>query len=373
MYTNVIVSKGKYDTDSHECIERCIRNICRRKFDTSEILMKKYNFTCIKYFTSHKEEFSEERVRETSDDIFPLVFLYVKKGLCKLEWVLDSVYHEAKDLSGVYDRKYKTSELLVEEKQYIFLNPFVKYQVSSACKDDCVVIHERSLRSLDAILPSPKRKKTCDHGVAKPEFCPISSESLSKLRPGHKLNDEIVDRYSMILNERNYASRCLLVFRCDTFRTYHKRGMFPSYNFQRWFPIPYGESYDMNRLPFKYYVMPINIHDGHWTMAILDMSQSNHSVTFYDSYYKGCKLHERIKRFYVDLKRQLHIANVRINDVALNTYAGPKQSNGVDCGVFMIMCIEHMFKHKNLSGFDRTPHDGIAITETREKILRRIQ
>lgn len=377
MYTNVIVSKGKYNTDSAESIGCALKKFHEGEVSISDMDVSEYNHTNIRYFRSQSSLLDK---KFTFNSVLPLLFIYVKRGSCKLEWVWDSVYHEHAEINNVYDKKYNTFSLDIEENRYIFLNTHVKYQISSARKNEVVIVHTRMITD-PSVETQHKRQKTIH--LCKPEFCPISKQSLVRLRPGEKLNDEIVDRYTMLLNEQNYERKFMLVFRCDIFRTYYKsasirdtksddRHCFPEYNFQRWFNVPYGEYYDDDRLNFEYFSVPINVHDGHWTVAILDMRKDSHNIFFYDSYYEGCKYSKELIKFYIDLKLNLQICRISREDVQIAIYKGPKQSNGHDCGVYMLMCIEYYFDNKKLNKFSGISHTRKDILEKRSYIHRKI-
>jgi hypothetical protein len=186
----------------------------------------------------------------------------------------------------------------------------------------------------------------------------INKETIIKLRPGVWLNDEIVNFYMKMLQKRDddlvekYPSRDpSYYFNSFFIAKLLDEGGYKYKNVKNWSERAKINIFKMNKIFF-----PVNISNNHWTMAVIYMKKKQ--ICYYDSfhetgerYLKGL-LHyivdegnKLLKKKYIedDEAKQLNLPVDRI-EWSLIPFGenSPIQRNGLDCGVFSIMCADFL-------------------------------
>jgi sentrin-specific protease 1 len=160
----------------------------------------------------------------------------------------------------------------------------------------------------------------------------ITGETMRRLQEKQWLNDEIINFYMKLLQERdkelckNFADRSPSYFFSSHFMDLLKTR--DEYNFQkvrRWAKdVPMSEQ---RRIYF-----PININNQHWALAVVHMDIKE--IRYYDSIFgenKGNPYMESLLRWLKDVGiKTSDWKCVGVRDI-------PQQNNGSDCGMFTIL------------------------------------
>jgi sentrin-specific protease 1 len=174
---------------------------------------------------------------------------------------------------------------------------------------------------------------------------PIINSTIIRLRPGVWLNDEIVNFYMSMLQERDkelvrrYPKRLPSFFFNSYFITeLLDKGGYKYANVERWSTRFKINIFEMNKIFF-----PVNIANNHWTMAIINMSKKQ--VCYYDSFHaKGERYLNGLLNYIVDEGKTKY--NMTIDKSEWSFISGdnssPRQTNGCDCGVFSVMCADFL-------------------------------
>ena len=181
----------------------------------------------------------------------------------------------------------------------------------------------------------------------------ITVSKLFCLRPNTWLNDEIVNFYMCMLQERD--ERLCDVHNGASSSGGNGNGRLRSHYFNSFFisKLLEGGSYsyaNVKRWSKKFDVfaldkvfMPINLHNTHWVMAVVHVVRKE--IHYYDSMSgSGRKYLQAILRWLQDEARekkqvQLDASAWQLIDQEDDV---PQQHNGVDCGVFSIICADYV-------------------------------
>lgn len=169
----------------------------------------------------------------------------------------------------------------------------------------------------------------------------ITVKVVKCLRPGEWLNDEVINFYMNLLNERNAKLRGLGqdVPYCFCWNSFF------------WTKLcsENGQSYDYSQVKrwskkrqldvFKLDLMcvPVNVRNVHWALGVVNFRLKK--ITFLDSFQSNIPPRE----FYAGICRYLHDEHIDKKGLPLtkgwvfdsNLYSPvPQQNNGSDCGVF---------------------------------------
>jgi len=108
--------------------------------------------------------------------------------------------------------------------------------------------------------------------------------------------------------------------------------------------VPGGDIFNLDKV-----FMPINIKDTHWSLGVIFVKEKR--IQYYDSlgwdgtYYLRV-LHEYIKDEWRCKKgTEMKLSGWTLVNTTMDT---PKQGNGFDCGVFIMMFAECSFKQDRL-------------------------
>ena len=80
---------------------------------------------------------------------------------------------------------------------------------------------------------------------------------------------------------------------------------------------------------------PVNLGNYHWALAVVYMKEK--CITYYDSLgYDGTKYMDGLMKWIVDEAKKRRV-EIEEDKWSANRVDPPKQTNGYDCGVFLIM------------------------------------
>eukprot|EP01039_Chlorochromonas_danica_P002907 gene2907-3173_t len=170
----------------------------------------------------------------------------------------------------------------------------------------------------------------------------MTREKIVCLREYTWLNDEVINFYMCMLQERDKAL-------CEKYT-----GRKPSHYFNSFFmtKLQEGGKYaysQVRRWSRKFDVfalekvfIPINIHNTHWTLAVVYMQEKK--IVFYDSMSGGGMVYLRdLKRWVADEHRDKKGTDLDMSSWTTMSAQGiPQQRNGYDCGVFVVMCADYL-------------------------------
>ncbi len=199
-------------------------------------------------------------------------------------------------------------------------------------------IPEGEIQRFQAILSGPGT-----HEVVIEKFnIDMTRNKLHCLRRATWLNDEVINFYMNLLQERN-TTRCAAT-----------SGKLTSHYFNSFFlsKLTEGNKYtysNVKRWTKKFDItqkekifIPVNLSNTHWTMMIIFMQQKK--ICYYDSMSGSGMRHMRhvlqwIKDDIQDKRKEVIDTNEwKLIDVA-NV---PQQCNGYDCGMFSIFCADYV-------------------------------
>lgn len=158
------------------------------------------------------------------------------------------------------------------------------------------------------------------------------------------LNDEVVNFYMCLLQDRD--QRLCAASSGNRMPSYYFNSFFIAKllendqytygNVKRW--SKKFDAFAMDKI-----FMPINLNNTHWVMAVVHMQLKE--IHYYDSMSGGGRKYlEAIRRWLVDEMKDKKKADYDVSDWKLidRERHVPQQQNGVDCGVFSIICADYL-------------------------------
>jgi hypothetical protein len=98
-------------------------------------------------------------------------------------------------------------------------------------------------------------------------------------------------------------------------------------------------------------LMPVHINGDHWVLAFIDFKNKHYS--YYDSFQHSRPIiKENLRRLLKDAhQHQDPEGNFSLNEWTTdrNGMKGPRQTNSIDCGVFLCLAARHLLLNDNLS------------------------
>ena len=202
---------------------------------------------------------------------------------------------------------------------------------------------------------SPEETKSVNDVLRRPENntdarpikfdIPIINSTIVRLRPGVWLNDEIVNFYMSMLQERDKELVSIYPKRVPSyyFNSYFiakllDEGGYKYANVKRWSSKAKINIFELNKIFF-----PVNIANNHWTMAIINMKKKQ--ICYYDSFHaKGERYLNGLLNYIVDEGMTKYNMTVDRSEWSFisGDSSSPRQTNGCDCGVFSIMCADFL-------------------------------
>lgn len=167
----------------------------------------------------------------------------------------------------------------------------------------------------------------------------ITRDKMRCLRPGQWLNDEVINFYFKLLQERGKllqgAPKCWFP---NSFFWPKLSGNNSSYSYKevkRWTIKAKIDIFELDLICF-----PMNIGESHWAMGVIDLT--SHGFRYFDSMF--CRPHKNFVPFlrkYVQdehkAKKGKALDGVEDWELILHEKPVPQQENGYDCGVFTCM------------------------------------
>lgn len=172
----------------------------------------------------------------------------------------------------------------------------------------------------------------------------MTYSKIQVLKPGAWLNDEVINFYMSMLQERDSqlsagvgGRRTSHYFNSFFMSKLLERDQYTYSNVRRW-----SKTFDVFSKD-KIFI-PVNIHNTHWTMAVVFIVKKE--VHYYDSMSgSGRKYLLALQQWLKDeAKDKKGVEDLDTSDwKLLDREPGvPQQSNGYDCGVFSIMCADYL-------------------------------
>ena len=181
-----------------------------------------------------------------------------------------------------------------------------------------------------------------------------SNNELSCLNPGTWLNDGVINGYMELLNARNSLISRISQKKSKFFSSFFIDRLMRDgdyNNVERWtrnIGIPVLE---MDKI-----FMPINISNTHWTLMVVYIQKKE--IHYYDSMrgvgdkYMMRVLTKWISKQYLVEKKIFNINEWKMfNHLDIGYY--PLQTNGFDCGMFVIMYADYMSDDLPLTSFSQ--------------------
>jgi sentrin-specific protease 1 len=168
----------------------------------------------------------------------------------------------------------------------------------------------------------------------------ITRKHMRTLSPGNWLSDEVINAYCTLLNEKLDLTESIIFSRGGTASFFYKKMKGPGgrLNFsavERW-------TKNVDLFAFKQVLIPVHISETHWTAAMLNLGSQ--TLSYMDSL-KGSD--EGCLGLLEDYIRALHAAQkpaaYTMHDTPWPRHIlkdHPIQSNGNDCGMFVLVWLE---------------------------------
>jgi len=201
---------------------------------------------------------------------------------------------------------------------------------------------------LPSALPAPAEAQVqqafAQRGVvASMTGAQVEAHDMAKLRPGQWLNDEVINFYGQLIQQRaNHAapqqgdaSSCWAVHVFSSFfwQNLSTRGYA---GVRRW-------SRRVDLFTKDLVLMPINLGQAHWVCAAIDLRLRR--FAYYDSMgMSSPSVLQRLRAYLADELKDKHGLALSLDDWE-DYCAGdtsPQQSNGYDCGVFAAQTLEQL-------------------------------
>ena len=176
----------------------------------------------------------------------------------------------------------------------------------------------------------------------------MTYSKIQVLKPGAWLNDEVINFYMSMLQERDSqlsagggggggGRRTSHYFNSFFMSKLLERDQYTYSNVRRW-----SKTFDVFSKD-KIFI-PVNIHNTHWTMAVVFIAKKE--MHYYDSMSgSGRKYLSALQQWLKDeAKDKKGIVDLDTSDWKLldREPEVPQQANGYDCGVFSIMCADYL-------------------------------
>ena len=231
------------------------------------------------------------------------------------------------------------------------------FRFRTLSKEDKLAFRERMAGKLD--MEEVTRVNTWRHGVgAEPDDVlgtafniPVTQAKFSCLRDGSWINDEVINLMMMILGAKYFSgARPSKLFTSFFFFNLAERDR--GYNYfavRRWTKYPHGDEFPckqvgttrwLNIFLFDKVYIPINVSNMHWFLCVLDMRKK--IVRFIDNL-EGTKTKyfTALCRWIDDERRKLELEVDDSEPWRMEIFFdGPRQLNGIDCGVFTLAAAE---------------------------------
>ncbi|KAF4656788.1 hypothetical protein FOZ61_006669 [Perkinsus olseni] len=176
----------------------------------------------------------------------------------------------------------------------------------------------------------------------------ITAHSLSCLQQGRWLNDEVVNYYFMMLQDRSDRSQGKLprTFLWNSFfwqkLSSNASGAYSYKSVARWSKRRHADIFSFERM-----IVPIHVGKTHWALGVVDLKEC--TLSYYDSLGASHpKFYDYISRYIEDEHKDKNSHTPlrkpsewqRRDAVITPTCIVPRQNNSNDCGVFMCMFAE---------------------------------
>ncbi len=203
-------------------------------------------------------------------------------------------------------------------------------------------LNDNDYREISSILLGPPSDKL----LIEKFNIDISVNKIKTLRDNSWLNDEMVNFYMKMLNERenelvvkypikkkSYFFNSFFVNRLVD----NESGGYCYDNVKRWTKKAGIE----NIMEFERIFFPVNVNNTHWTLAVVYLHAKR--VLYYDSMGgRGQRYVEGLLRWVVDEAAAKNKIVVNKNEWSLERGVCPQQENGYDCGVFTVVCADFL-------------------------------
>ena len=219
-------------------------------------------------------------------------------------------------------------------------------------------LSDTDYREISGILLGPPSEKL----LIEKYNIDISVNKIKTLRDNSWLNDEMVNFYMKMLNDREeqllakYPGKRKSYFFNSFFTNRlvdNETGGYCYDNVKRWTKkAGIDNIMELERIFF-----PVNVNNTHWTLAVVYISEKK--VLYYDSMGgRGQRYVEGLLRWVVDEASTKHKIVVNKSEWSLERGVCPQQQNGYDCGVFTVVCADFLaddlpltYEQKNMSMF----------------------
>jgi sentrin-specific protease 1 len=189
----------------------------------------------------------------------------------------------------------------------------------------------------------------------------MTGGDFNRLAPGEWLNDTVVDAYIGLLRDRPDATGTLILdsFFFDSIYTGgpNQRNTY-EYDGGRT-RAKRVETSTRGRLKtladVSRFIIPMNINNNHWLCVVVDVEKN--TIEWCDSLRiaPGGRLRALLKWLSEDRDKKGLLA---IKRWKVTENAGPEQTNGFDCGVFMLVCMEYRLENRRID-YDQRHMDAL--------------
>lgn len=208
-------------------------------------------------------------------------------------------------------------------------------------KERLSAVSDEDLAQVLKAFSAPDDSIVANHSIE------MKARDFRRLQNGVWLNDEIVNFYMGLLQDRDTAL-------CDQDPNRRKSHFFSSMFMDKLMNVGNDKGYEyanVRRWSRKFdifemdkVVFPVNISNSHWTLAVLYVQEKR--ICYYDSMNgNGDRYLTALRRWLVDEaqnKKQMELDGQEYALMGSVENSVPQQNNGSDCGVFTIMAADFL-------------------------------
>ena len=195
----------------------------------------------------------------------------------------------------------------------------------------------------------------------------VEAHDMAKLRPGKWLNDEVINFYGQLIQQRSNDA--------DAENARAKHGpcafwrvhVFSSFFWQNLTTRGYAGvrrwSRRVDLFTKDLVLMPINVGQAHWVCAAINLRLRR--FEYYDSMgMPSPVVFERLRAYLQDEMRDKKHMELDLSDWTdfFADYTSPQQRNGYDCGVFAVQTLEQLSRRDPAVPYPAAPLDAASFT-----------
>jgi sentrin-specific protease 1 len=220
---------------------------------------------------------------------------------------------------------------------------------SSASSTHAEHLHDKKLTALtsDELKKYDVWTKTEEDEVVADKFnIVLRTTHMKCLRKGKWLNDEVINFFMQLLNERGkrqladiyLPETCKLKYHCfPTWFAVHLSGTYSYKSVRTW-----SRGAKIKIMGLQKLLFPVHVNRSHWTCCVVDVE--HHKIEYYDSLGgRNDDLMANVRRYVQDEAAENGIPHLNMDDWENVAHEEiPTQANDYDCGMFVLKYMDYI-------------------------------